>query len=230
MFKAHHKPLYAHRKISLVCVFLLFSAFILLFLVGISLPIVRSVYIVQVRSIVTAPATSSATEIRFGVWGACAYSPLNPPSVLHDDGLCYGPKLGYANVIPDALLAEIGLSQATVNDVLKGLLVVLILHIVAAGVSLLALFASLFLASHGMAILSLVLTIITAILSTVVFVVDAVMVAVARNKLPGLTDNGLGVEIGNAVWLVLAALIASWLGTIFLSARACYCCGVDRKY
>ncbi|GAW04357.1 hypothetical protein LENED_006138 [Lentinula edodes] len=32
----------------------------------------------------TGPATSLDTELRFGVWGVCAYSQLNPPSVLHD--------------------------------------------------------------------------------------------------------------------------------------------------
>jgi hypothetical protein len=229
--KPHHKPLRAYRKISIISVFLHLAAFILLLLVGLSLPIIHPVYIIQVFAPPsTQPASNLATELRFGVWGVCAYSQLSTPSVLHNNGLCYGPRLGYANIIPTSLLTEIGLTQAILNDVLEGLLVVLILHIVAAGFSLLSLFTSLFLASHAMSILSLVLTVITAILSTVVLTVDAVIVAVAKDKIPALTDGGLAVDVGNAVWMVLGALIASWLGIVLLSAKACYCCGVRRKY
>ncbi|KAJ3994514.1 hypothetical protein F5050DRAFT_1773755 [Lentinula boryana] len=226
--KPEHKPLNAYRKISLICVFLLLAAFVLLLLVGISLPIVHPVYIIRVYATPSGPATSLGTELRFGVWGVCAYSQLNPPSVLNDDGLCYGPRLGYQDVIPSVILAQIGLSQGLIDAALKGLLVVLIIHIVAAGFSLAGLFTSLFLASHSMTILSLLLSVITAILSTVVFVIDIVVAAVARVKIPEFS-NDLSVGVGNAVWMVLGALVASWLGVIFLSARACFCCGVRRR-
>ncbi|KAJ3720086.1 hypothetical protein EV361DRAFT_142221 [Lentinula raphanica] len=226
--KPEHKPLRAYRTISLICVFLLFSAFVLLLLVGVSLPIVHPVYIMRVYATPTGPETSLDTELRFGVWGVCAYSQLNPPSVLNDDGLCYGPRLGYQDVIPASILAQIGLSTALLDAALKGLLAVLIIHIVAAGFSLAGLFTSLFLASHGMTILSLVLTVITAILATVVFVVDVVITAVARAKIPEFA-SGLQVGVGNGVWMVLAALVASWAGVVFLSARACFCCGVRRR-
>ncbi|KAJ4487222.1 hypothetical protein C8J55DRAFT_507306 [Lentinula edodes] len=228
--KTEHKPLAAYRRISLICLFLLLAAFVLLLLVGISLPIVHPVYIMRVYATPTGPATSLDTELRFGVWGVCAYSQLNPPSVLHDSGLCYGPRLGYQNVIPSIILSEIGLSQALLDAALKGLLAVLIIHIIAAGFSLAALFTSLFLASRSMTILSLVLTVITAILSSVVFAVDAVVAEVAKSKIPALTSGDLTVGVGNAVWMVLGALIASWLGVILLSARACFCCGVRRRF
>jgi len=225
-----HRPLKAYRKLSITCVFLLLAAFILLMLVGLSLPIVRPIYIIEVYAPPTSqPATSTATSLRFGVWGVCAYSQLNPPSLLNDDGLCYGPKLGYANVIPTSTLTGIGLTQSIVDDVLEGLLAILILHIVAAVFSLVSLCTSLFLASHGMTILSLVLTVIAALLSTVVFAIDAVIVAVAKSKIPTLTSDGIFVKGGNALWMVLGALIASWLSIILLSAKACYCCGVRRK-
>ncbi|KAJ4483575.1 hypothetical protein J3R30DRAFT_3328311 [Lentinula aciculospora] len=226
--KPEHKPLKAYRKISLICVSLLFAAFVLLLLVGISLPIVHPVYIMRVYATPSGPPTSLDTELRFGVWGVCAYSQLNRPSFLDDNGLCYGPRLGYQNVIPSVILSEIGLSQALLDAALKGLLAVLIIHIIAAGFSLAALFASLFLASRGMTILSLVLAVITAILSTVVFAVDAVVAEVAKAKIPALTAD-LSVGVGNAVWMVLGALVASWLGVIFISARACFCCGVRRR-
>ncbi|KIK61270.1 hypothetical protein GYMLUDRAFT_59180 [Collybiopsis luxurians FD-317 M1] len=229
MVKPIHKPLKAYRKLSILCVFLLFAAFILLLLVGLSLPIVHPVYVLRVFATDAQDGSSLSTELRFGVWGVCAYSTLNPASVINDDGLCYGPRLGYQDVIPASILAEVNLSQSLVDAALQGLMAVLLIHIVAAGLSLFTLFTSIFLASHCMTILSLILAITTALLSAVVFVVDAVIVGVARAKVPELTSDGLGANVGNAVWMVLGALIASWLGVILLSARACYCCGVRRK-
>jgi hypothetical protein len=232
MVKTAHKPLAAHRALSLLCVFFLFAAFILLLLVGLSLPIVHPVYLINVYSASTPeqPISSLDTQLRFGVWGVCAYSMLNPPSLINDDGLCYGPRLGYSDVIPSSILSSVGLSQSLVDAALEGLMTVLVMHIIAAGFSLITLVTSLFLASHGMTILSLVLAIITALLSTVVLVVDAVVVGVARAKIPDFTSEGLGVDIGNGIWMVLGAVIATWIGVILLSARACYCCGVRPKY
>jgi len=225
----HHKPLRAYRFLSIVCLFLLFAAFLLLLLVGISLPIVKPVYIMRVFSVVTGqPRTSLATELRFGVWGVCATSALDQPTLLTNDGQCFGPQLGYDFDIPSDLLARVGLSQDLVQTVLRGLLVVLILHVVAAATSLVGLFFSLFLASHACTIISLIITIITGILATIVFVVDLVLAVTAKSKIPDLTNDGVGVGIGNAVWMVLGAVIASWLAVICLSARACYCCGVRR--
>ncbi|THV06220.1 hypothetical protein K435DRAFT_816053 [Dendrothele bispora CBS 962.96] len=229
MVKEHHKPFKAHRITSIVCLFLLTAAFILLLLVGISLPIVKPVYIMRVFSVVTGqPATSLATELRFGVWGVCATSALDQPTLLTNDGLCFGPQLGYDFDIPDDLLSRVGISQSLIQAVLRGLLVVLILHIVAAATSLVGLFFSLFLASHAFTIISLIITIITAVLSTVVFAVDLVIAITARSKIPDLTNDGFGVGIGNAVWMVLGAVIASWIAVILLSARACYCCAYRR--
>jgi hypothetical protein len=49
-------------------------AFILLLLVGISLPIVKAVYLLSLQANVSEDtiATDVATELRFGVWGVCA--------------------------------------------------------------------------------------------------------------------------------------------------------------
>ncbi|KAF5384525.1 hypothetical protein D9757_000459 [Collybiopsis confluens] len=230
MVKKAHKPLQAHRTISILCIFLLFSAFVLLLLVGLSLPIIHPVYVVQVYATDTQQGSSLSTELRFGVWGVCAYSTLNPPSVINDGGLCYGPKLGYQDVIPSSILAEVNVSQSLVDTALQGLIAVLIMHLVAAGTSLFTLFTSLFLASHAMTILALISAIVTALITSVVFIIDALIVGVARAKVPELSSEGLGVRVGNGVWIVLGAVIAAWLGVILLSARACYCCGVRRKH
>ncbi|KAG7091169.1 hypothetical protein E1B28_010221 [Marasmius oreades] len=233
IMKRQHKPLVEHKITSLFCVLFLTATFVLLLLVGLSLTIIKPIYIIRVFSIRTGqPATSLATELRFGVWGVCASSALDAPTAFENDGPCFGPQLGYASftdLIPEDFLQHFGLTDGIVNTVLKGLLTILVLHLVAAGFSLFGLVTALFLASHTLTILSLVLTIITSLLTTIVFAIDLVIIVATKSQLPKLTNNGVAVGTGNAVWMVLGALIATWLAVIFLSARACYCCGVRRK-
>jgi len=222
--KPHHRPLYAHRTISIIAVVLLLAAFILALLVGISLPIVKSVYILRVYDILTGqPVTSIATELRFGVWGFCASSALDPPTLFTNNGECFGPQLGYD--IPASISALVGISSSETNAVLKALLIVLILHLVAAVLSLFTLVASLFLASHTVTIIALLFSVITALLNSVVFAIDIAIVIVVKDELP-LFDNGLAVGWGNAPWMTLVAVILTWTAVVVLSARACYCCGV----
>jgi len=71
--KEEHKPLLRYRIISILTCILLIVAFLLLLLVGISLPIVKPIYLLVLRA--TTPQiirTSIATDLKFGVWGMCA--------------------------------------------------------------------------------------------------------------------------------------------------------------
>lgn len=66
------KPLAHYPVVAFVsCAFLVVSFFLLL-LVGISLSIIKPIYLVQLRATNTIAQTSIATELRFGVWGVCA--------------------------------------------------------------------------------------------------------------------------------------------------------------
>lgn len=113
-----------------------------------------------------------------------------------------------------------------VSAILTGLLVFLVLHLVAAGFAFVAFFSSLFLASHGLSILSLVLSIISALLTTAMFALDLALVIGAKDNVPAYTSNGFAVDFGNGVWMVLGAMICTWGAVILLSARLCHCCGV----
>ncbi|KAK0226348.1 actin cortical patch SUR7/pH-response regulator pali [Armillaria fumosa] len=229
--KPHHRPFALYREISIVSLVLLFIAFLLLLLVGISLTIIKAVYLIRVYSTATSdePVTSIATELRFGVWGVCATSALNPPSWWTNDGECFGPKLGYD--IPSSITSLVNVDASVVKVALKGLLVVLILHLVAAGLSLAALIPAMCLGSHALAIVALVISIITALLGTIVFGVDLALVLTLKNQLPSLSSQiDLGVDFGNGIWMVLVAVVLTWVAVIMLSARACYCCGVRRKF
>jgi hypothetical protein len=67
------RPLQRHRALSIATAITHLIAFILLLLVGLSLPIIKPVYLVSLnantRSLIP---TDIATELRFGVWGVCA--------------------------------------------------------------------------------------------------------------------------------------------------------------
>ncbi|KAF9012571.1 hypothetical protein BDQ17DRAFT_1344186 [Cyathus striatus] len=213
LMKDTYKPLHRHRTVSGTAFCLLLGAFILFLLVAISLPIIKPIYLLTFGA-ATEPQilTNVAAELHFGVWGVCVNTISN--TLI----FCTKPRLGYD--IPPFLVSLIGASQESVDVVEKALLVILILHPIAAGLSLATLFTSLFLASHGCSIFTLILAIVTAIVSTVVFGVDLAVVMVGRNKFK--------VNFGNGVWMILGGVVATWLAVVFLSARACYCCGVRR--
>lgn len=147
----------------------------------------------------------------------------------NNPGKCFGPKLGYtipADIIDQASRA--GISSSVVGILLHGLVVLLVLHPVAAGLSFLTFINSLFLGSHAVSIVALILSVITALVSTIVFAIDLALVLVAKSKVKSISVGNFEVNWGNAVWMVLAATILTWIAAILLSARACYCCGIRR--
>ncbi|KAL0955836.1 hypothetical protein HGRIS_002038 [Hohenbuehelia grisea] len=226
--KREHKPLARHRVVSGLAFTLILAAFLLMLLVSVSLPVVKSIYLLSVKADVRAlPFTSVATELRFGVWGLCATSVLNAPTILRNTGECFGPKLGYE--IPDAILDLVGISHTLAQAIQHSLLIVLVLHPIAAALSFLTLLSALCLGSKGQAICSLLLAIITALFSTAIMAVDVAFVLVARSKIKDLIGTTLTVNYGNAAWMVVGSVICSWLAVCVLAARSCHCCGVRKS-
>jgi hypothetical protein len=111
-----------------------------------------------------------------------------------------------------------------VGILLHALVVLLVLHPIAAGLSLITFVNSLFLGHHAVSIVALIWSLITALVSTIVFAVDLALVIVARNNVKVIKVANFEVTWGNGVWMVLTATIFTWVGVILLSARACYCC------
>jgi len=140
-------------------------------------------------------------------------------------GFCIGPQLGY-NIPPDAIAvaSKAGVSSSTVTILLHALVVLLVLHPIAAGLSFITFINSIFLGHHAVSIVALIFAVITALVSTVVFAIDLALVIVARSNVKNITVGHFEVTWGNAIWMVLAATILTWVGVILLSARACYCC------
>ncbi|CAA7258977.1 unnamed protein product [Cyclocybe aegerita] len=218
------KPFARYRIISILSSILLFSAFILLLLVGLSLTIIKPIYLLIFRSTVGGQPLSIATELRFGVWGVCASSQLNQPTLITNPGLCFGPRLGYD--VPEYISDAVGIDHQIVETVEQALLFVLVLHPIAAGLTLFSFIFSLFLYSHAFSIFTLILTLVTALVSSVVLGIDLALVIVAKNQVENLEAFSFEVVFGNGVWMILAAVIFVWLAVMLLSARACYCLGV----
>ena len=219
--RRHPRPLARHLGISLTTCAIFLASFILFLLVGLSVTIIKPIYIfrIQFQTNPNQPVTSIATDLRFGVWGVCAYSQLNTVQ-------CIGPMLGYA--IPDAIANLTGF-PAIVDDIAKGLTVLLVLHLVAAGLAFVVLFTSLFLESHVMCIISLVTSILTMLIGAAVFGIDLALILVGKNKIGPLTEFNYAVNWGAGLWMVLAGVILSFLGMILMSIVVCECCGVGRR-
>ncbi|KAI0776296.1 hypothetical protein BD413DRAFT_528110 [Trametes elegans] len=214
-----------HVGISLTTSAVLLASFILFLLVGLSLPIIKSIYLftIQFATNPDQPVTSVATRLQLGVWGICAESAFDTA----DNSECFGPMLGYT--IPDEVLALTGF-PALVQDVGKGVTALLVLHLVAAALAFVGASTSLFLESHALCILSLVTTVFTLLVGLVVFGVDLALILVGKERVGPLTDFNYVANWGPALWMVLAGVILSFVGMILMSIVVCECCGVGRKH
>lgn len=163
---------------------------------------------------------------RFYPYTPMGVDPVHSP-LLTEQSVCYGPQLGYS--IPSSLLNDAGLSTELGNVAETSLLLILSLHLVAAGLSTIIFVLSLFMHSHVVAIITLIIAIVTALVGTVVFSADVALVTVVKNNIDSLFSGAsFSVQYGNAVWMILVAMILTWVAVVILSARACYCCGVRR--
>ncbi|KAI0343683.1 hypothetical protein BDW22DRAFT_1356192 [Trametopsis cervina] len=219
-----------YRCAAGISFFVLIAAFVLYLLVALSLPVIKPIYLFQLNFATQPgqPETSIATNFRFGVWGFCASSVLNAPTILTNNGECTSPKLGYD--IPPDILALSGYPTSVTTSLVKALTVLLVLHPVSAGLSLLTVFFSLFLRSQYFTILALITGILAAVVGSVVLAADLALKIIAGNRLQSALNGLLVVTFGDGVWMIVAAVALSWLGVISLSAVACRCCGIRRKY
>jgi hypothetical protein len=101
----------------------------------------------------------------------------------------------------------------------KALTAVLVLHPIVCALTFVTLVVSLFILRRGTnglsarlpSLITLGFGVITAILTTVVFLVDVIFVAVVRSSVHRLSEGNLTLVWGNAVWMTLGATISTWL-------------------
>jgi hypothetical protein len=142
---------------------------------------------------------------------------------------CIGPQLGYN--LPPTIIAQavqFGINQSIIDLLKHTLVIVLALHPVLAGLCFIAFINALFLGSRAISILALIFSVITALLSTILFAVDMIIVTTVRKPLTNSFLGTFGVTRGNGLSMMIVAAIMTWMATVLLFARACYCCGVRR--
>jgi len=216
----------------------LFAAFLLLLLVSLSLPLIKSIYILEISANLPTgtPPSSIATAIRFGLWGYCAsgYTFQNGVQVYQENYLCSKPKLGYSI---DPVILQLVQNNQIANILIDSLTYVLVLHPIACGLTLLVSIPAIIrlfnprIIPGFVTVCTLVMCIIPALVTTVIFVIDIVLVVVARSRIYTATGGSLSVLWGPAVWMTCAATACLWVGLVGLSAFACGCCGLlDEEY
>jgi len=74
------------------------------------------------------------------------------------------------------------------------------------------------------------MALLTAIVASITLAADLALIIVAMGKVKDLTIAKFEVDFGNGVWMVVTAVILTWIAVIVLSARACYCLGVRKQH
>ncbi|KAF8201655.1 pali-domain-containing protein [Pholiota molesta] len=215
---------------------LAFVAFLLLLLVSLSVPIIKSIYLFRLSANISSSVfRSSASEsANFGVWGYCLSG--IKASVIgiskNTAAQCSRPHLGYTI---DSTVANALNAQKLENIISRTTTAALVLHPIVAAFAFVTLLISLFIlrrGSNGTSRLPSLFTTgigsLTAFLTTVVFLIDVILVAVARHRVSNATDGDITLAWGNAVWMVLGAAIALWLSTIGACAGV-FACGKNRN-
>ncbi|ODN77068.1 hypothetical protein L202_05605 [Cryptococcus amylolentus CBS 6039] len=216
-------------KAALPTLFFTLAAFILLLLVTLSVPIIKSIYLLRINGSISLGLASGKASVDAGVLGLCytgAEASILGVSV-HDDGSCNSPELGYS-VFDNPIIAIIidnnsDLSHTTLKNLTKAL----VLNPIACGLAGLALFTALFAwlcASRVFEIITFFTVCLASLIAWLAFALDLAIPLVARHKINDDDDSILSASLGNAMWLAL-------VGAILLTLSICLAgCGVFGRY
>jgi len=93
--------------------------------------------------------------------------------------------------------------------------------------TLIALVPSIFVHVKWARIFSLVITVIGAILSTIVFGIDVAIVNAAKTGVHKYLGENTNISIlyGREIWMSLGAVLLLWAAVVSHSVVSCYCCG-----
>ncbi|THU86424.1 pali-domain-containing protein [Dendrothele bispora CBS 962.96] len=207
---------------------LLFVAFLLLLLVSLSVPIIKTIFLFTLSANVSSDLLNSGASgsVNFGVWGYCISAvQVSIVGIDRDTtAQCSDRHLGYTidSTVSDALHVD-GLT----NLISRTTTAALVLHPIACALTFVTLLVSLFTfrqaASRLIYLVTLGVGILAALFSTIVFLIDVILVAVVRNHVNDQTDGDLTLNWGNAVWMCLGATIALWLAMAAACAGVCGC-------
>ncbi|KAL1745639.1 hypothetical protein HDZ31DRAFT_81817 [Schizophyllum fasciatum] len=185
---------------------LTFAAFVLLLLVSLSTPIIKSIHLFSVTSELTTNVFNTDVGVsgyaHFGVWGYCT---------------------------SDIAISGVSDLEDTISKVTTAALV---LHPIACGLTFLAFLVSALMVCRGRdgparlpSICSLLWGIFAAVVTTAVFLIDIIFVAIVRNKVRDKSNDQVDMHFDNAIWMALAAAAALWVSLIGGCCGVCACGG-----
>ncbi|KAJ4488107.1 pali-domain-containing protein [Lentinula aciculospora] len=216
---------------TIIILCLLFIAFLLLLLATLSVPIIKNIYLFTLTTNVSSFIESASDNVKFGVWGYCI-SGVNVGGIISGSVIaaeCSKVHLGYSLDSTVASALSIG-SNELANVVSETTTAALVLHPIACAMTFLTLFVSLFMlrrGSNGTARLPSLMTlgagILATLLTTVVFLIDVIVVAVVRDHVKDNTNGIVTLDWGNAGWMTLGATIALWLSMVITCGGVCAC-------
>ncbi|KAJ7489811.1 pali-domain-containing protein [Mycena galericulata] len=215
--------------IGLLTPVLLLVSFILLLLVTLSIPIIKSIFLFRLTAAASSSLldSSASGSVSFGVFGYCTSGiDTSIIGINHDTAAeCSKTHLGYTF---DSTVAKALHVSGFENLISKSLTAVLALHPVVAALTFVTLLISLFMLRRGSngtsrlpSLLALIMGLLTAVLTTVVFLIDVILVAVVRSHVHKDTDGALTLTWGNAVWMTLVATILLWIANVGACAGVC---------
>ncbi|OCF75086.1 hypothetical protein I204_03935 [Kwoniella mangroviensis CBS 8886] len=212
-------------KAAFPALFFTLAGFILLLLVTLSVPIIKTIYLLQVRFDRSGTTGSTSLGANAGVFGLCYQG--GQASFLGFDyssnAACTDPAVGYTFDENFLGLDNSGLSRA----VIKGLAGSLILNAIAAGFAGLSLVWSFFAwlcASRGWEIFTFISLFFSVLTAWLAWALDLALALVARHRIEDASDDVLDARIGNGVWLALGGAVAVTLALCFAG------CGMFGRY
>ncbi|CAE6415979.1 unnamed protein product [Rhizoctonia solani] len=217
--------------------FLTFVGFLLLLLVSLSIPIIKTISILDIKGKHrwTFVGPNASVDVKIGVWGYCA-SELKVSIVwiklLSQHNYCTPVQLGYK--LNDRLLKILKIYQHR-GKILRGMIIVIGLHPIACGLAFLAFLFTLVLSCRPRrltSVMALVFSALAAIAATLVLLIDVSIITIAERKVREATHGNLEVMGGSAPLLILGSMVALWasvVGVAYSTFRVYKRLKVERK-
>ncbi|GAA5992744.1 hypothetical protein JCM10908_006912 [Rhodotorula pacifica] len=185
------------------------AATVLLVLVSVSVPITKSIYFLKANIVASVEGIDITGTVTLGCWGYC----------IGDN--CTASKLGY-NLDILKLFGSNGSISGVSNAVLKWITYLLILHPIAAALAGLSTVMGLVahLRGFGATCFTTCIASLAATVALLAFVFDIVVFLIAKNRIEAAA-SGESAQLGNAVWMTLAAMILLLTSGFFFGCGAC---------
>ncbi|BGP31106.1 hypothetical protein JCM10296v2_002870 [Rhodotorula toruloides] len=205
---ARAAPAMPHPLVTLGTIVVL-AATILLVLVSVSVPLLKSIYFLKAFISTSVGGTKISGTVTLGTWGYCV------------DGTCTSAKLGYSLDVAE-LFGVNGKIVGISTSVLKWITYLLILHPIAAGFSAISVVLGLLAHTHGFAgtAFTTCFASFAATFSLVAFIFDIVVFVIAKSRIQSSAVGG-SARLGNAIWMTLTAMILLALSGFFFGCGAC---------